>query len=84
MIWKKKRKKKRRRRKRKQKFRAFVEEAQVVAAFETFFLSPALKLLVYVSEIFQELLSNIWEFEMTKKSGEVSRDWVKMDFLEAS
>ena len=54
--WKKKKKKRRRRRE--QKFRAAVEEAQVLAVFETFFFSPALKLLVWVFETFQEVVSN--------------------------
>ena len=41
-----------------------MEEAQVLAVFETFFFSPALKLLVWVFETFQEVVSNRWEFEM--------------------
>ena len=57
-------KKKKRRRRREQKFRATVEEAQVLAVFETFFFSPALKLLVWVFETFQEVVSNRGEFEM--------------------
>ena len=52
MIWKKKKNKGRR----EQKFRAAVEEAQILAAFETFFFSPALKILVWVFETFQEVL----------------------------
>ena len=44
MIGNKKKKKKRRRR-REKKFRATVEEAQVLAAFKTFFFNAALKLL---------------------------------------
>ena len=54
MIWKKKKKNKGRRRE--QKFRANVEEAQILATFETFFFSPTLKLLVWVSETLQEVL----------------------------
>ena len=59
MIWKKKekKKKKKRRRRKEQKFRATVEEAQVLAVFETLFFSLALKLLAYVYEIFQEVVS---------------------------
>ena len=33
-----------------------MEEAQILYAFETFFFSPALKLLVWVSKTFQEVL----------------------------
>ena len=36
-------KKKNKGRRREQKFRAVVEEAQILATFETFFFSPALK-----------------------------------------
>ena len=53
---KKKKKKKNKGRRREHKFRAIVEEAQTLAAFETFFFSCALKLLVWVSETFQEVL----------------------------
>ena len=42
--------------KREQKFRTVVEEAQILATFETFFFDLALKLLVWVSETFQEVL----------------------------
>ena len=42
--------------KKEEKFRAVVKEAQILAAFETFFFSPALKLLVWVSKTFQEVL----------------------------
>ena len=49
-------KKKNKGRRREQKFRAIMEEAQILAAFETFFFSPALKLLVWVSKTFQEVL----------------------------
>ena len=41
---------------REQKFRAVVEEAQILVAFETFFFSPTFKLLVWVSETFQEAI----------------------------
>ena len=49
-------KKKNKGRRREQKFRVVVEEAQILVAFETFFFSPALKLLVWVFETFQEVL----------------------------
>ena len=51
MIWKKNEG-----RRREQKFKAIVEEAQILAAFETFFFSPALKLLVWVFETLQDVL----------------------------
>ena len=35
-----------------EKFRAIVKEAQILAAFETFFFSPTLKLLVWTSKTF--------------------------------
>ena len=49
-------KKKNKGRRREQKFRANVEEAQILATFETFYFSPTLKLLVWVSETLQEVL----------------------------
>ena len=49
-------KKKNKGRRREHKFRAVVEEAQILAAFETFFFSPALKLLVWVSKTFQKVI----------------------------
>ena len=52
----KKKKKKNKGRRREQKFRLVVEEAQILAAFVTFFFNPALKLLVGVSKTFQEVL----------------------------
>ena len=51
-----KKKKKNKGRRREQKFRLVVEEAQILAAFVTFFFNPALKLLVGVSKTFQEVL----------------------------
>ena len=55
-LKKKKKKKKNKGRRREQKFRLVVEEAQILAAFVTFFFNPALKLLVGVSKTFQEVL----------------------------
>ena len=52
MIWKKKTKEEEENR----NLAATMEEAQILATFETFFFSPALKLLIWVLETFQEVL----------------------------